>query len=98
MHIVRKKQRREKGGPMTYLLLRYGYQGDDGKLHERLLYFGAELAEDLEEKATRKLRVRGYTPAQIRVILEAVRARRDRSEYVPISVRGKPVAWRDPPA
>jgi len=96
MHIGRKTQRRKDGSEAVYVLLRSTYRDGGGTHRERVLYLGAELAEDLEERAAKKLRKVGYTPAQIRAICAAVVARRDRNEHVPIVVRGKPDAWKDP--
>ena len=64
---------------------------------QRVFYLGPERAEDLKDRAAKKLRKVGYTPKQAEAILAAVRAKVAGEETVPIVVRGKPVLWKDPP-
>lgn len=94
MHIGRKR-RKWQGGSASYICLFDSYRPDGGQPRQRVLYLGAEQAEDLMDSATKRLRRAGYTPAQNRAILEALRARVDRDEHARITVAGKLVAWRD---
>ena len=97
MHVGRRKRGQESGAEHVYLFLRYGYRGEGGRLRERTLYLGPESAEDIEDRARAKLRKVGYTPAEIREVLAAIRARVERNENYPILVRNRSVKWRDPP-
>ncbi len=95
MHVIGRKTK-WKGGEANYLYLRSSYRPNGGQPRERMLYLGPEKAEDLEDRAAKKLRKVGYTPKQIEAILAAVRAKVAGEESVPIVVRGKPVLWKSP--
>lgn len=95
MHIGRTTQRRQNGERAVYLLLRHNFRDSEGITRQRTVYLGPEIASDIAERAAKAVRRRGYTPAQTRAIVDAVRARVDRDEHLPITVRGKPVEWRE---
>jgi hypothetical protein len=95
MYVGIRSQKREDGRQVPYLLLMDSYRPEGGQSRKRTLYLGAADAPDIESRARKRLRLAGYTPAQIRAILEALCARVERNEHVPITVQGKLVAWRD---
>ena len=100
MHVIR-QMRMRKGGEKISLVLRHSYRKPDGQPTSRNLCLGtfSEVTlPNLEAEAGRILRRAGYTDRQREAILAAARARAERNESIPIAVRGKPVAWKDPPA
>ena len=70
MHIVR-RERRWEGGRKPYLYLRETFR-QDGKPRDRVCYLGPEEAEDIESRARKVLRKRGYTDAEVRAMIEAL--------------------------
>lgn len=100
MHVIRRKVRKWNSGVQPYAYhLRETFRPEGGGTpRERVLYLGQHPGrEDLDQRADQVLRDVGYTPAERREILAALRARRDANEGRLIAVRGKPVEWRDPP-
>ena len=102
MHVIRQARRRSRDSvEVLYLALRSSFRMPGGQPRSRNLHLGAfteDTLPDLETEAGRILRKAGYTDRQREAILAAARARAERNEGVPIAVRGKPVAWKDPPA
>jgi hypothetical protein len=95
MHIARRK-RKWKGGEADYLYLRDTYRPNGGQPRERVLYLGPAAAEDLLERSRLRLYQAGYTPMEIRVVLEAVRAFVKRGDRLALEVGGVLIQWRGP--